>query len=67
MSNIRAFGVGPGCYVMLPIFGPSTIRDSIGVVGNTLLDPFYLSTVGDRNMLLDNNLWRQNLLYRGRI
>lgn len=41
---------------MLPIFGPSTIRDAIGVVGNTALDPFYLSTVGDRNMLLDNNL-----------
>ena len=41
---------------MLPIFGPSTIRDARGVVGNTALDPFYLSTVGDRHMLLDNNL-----------
>tara|TARA_B100000161_G_scaffold99884_1_gene70500 strand:- start:667 stop:1446 length:780 start_codon:yes stop_codon:yes gene_type:complete len=55
-QTLGAFGVGPGCYVMLPIFGPSTIRDTFGVVGNTLLDPFYLSTVGDRNMLLDNNL-----------
>tara|TARA_B100001248_G_scaffold64785_1_gene45251 strand:+ start:53 stop:811 length:759 start_codon:yes stop_codon:yes gene_type:complete len=55
-QTLGSYGVGPGCYVMLPVFGPSTVRDTFGVVGNTLLDPFYLSTVGDRNMLLDNNL-----------
>ena len=55
-QTLAVWGAESGCYVMLPIFGPSTIRDAIGVVGNTALDPFYLSTVGDRNMLLDNNL-----------
>ena len=30
-----------GCYLMLPIFGPTTIRDAVGKVANTLLDPFY--------------------------
>ena len=55
-QTLGSYGVGPGCYVMLPVFGPSTVRDALGVVGNTILDPFYLSTVGDRNMLLDNNL-----------
>jgi phospholipid-binding lipoprotein MlaA len=26
---------------MLPVFGPSTGRDSVGKVGDTLLDPLY--------------------------
>ena len=53
-QTLGFWGVGNGCYLMLPVFGPTTIRDAAGKVANTLLDPFYLTTVGDQTVL-DNN------------
>ncbi len=58
-QTLGSWGVGQGCYLMLPVLGPSTLRDSVGKIGNTLLDPFYLSTVGDKELLLGNNLGDQ--------
>ena len=55
-QTLGYWGVGHGCYVVLPVFGPTTLRDGLGKIGNTYLDPFYLSTVGDKEYLLDNNL-----------
>ena len=53
-QTLGFWGVGNGCYLMLPLFGPSTTRDAVGKVANSLLDPFYLTTVGDQTVL-DNN------------
>jgi len=53
-QTLGVWGVGSGCYLMLPIFGPSTARDVVGKVANTLLDPFYMTTVGN-GKVLDNN------------
>ena len=53
-QTLGFWGVGNGCYLMLPIFGPSTTRDAVGKIANSLLDPFYLTTVGDQTVL-DNN------------
>ena len=50
-QTLGAWGVGPGCYFVLPILGPTTVRDAVGRIGNTLLDPFYIMTVGDREMM----------------
>ncbi len=38
------YGAGPGFYVVLPVLGPSSLRDGIGLIGDTVLDPvhFYL-------------------------
>lgn len=33
------WGVGSGPYVVLPFFGPSTVRDSVGLVMDTLFNP----------------------------
>ena len=55
-QTLGVWGIGHGCYVVLPVFGPSTVRDTVGKVANMALDPFYLSTVGDKELLLDNNL-----------
>ena len=55
-QTLGAWGIGHGCYVMLPVLGPATLRDGVGKIGNVMLDPFYLSTVGDKEMLLGNNL-----------
>ena len=54
-QTLGAWGIEHGCYVMLPVLGPATLRDGCGKIGNAMLDPFYLSTVGDKEMLLGNN------------
>ena len=53
-QTLGYWGIGPGCYIMLPVIGPSTTRDTVGKIANTLLDPFYMTTVGDKKVL-DNN------------
>ena len=45
-QSLAKAGVGPGCYVVLPILGPSTARDTIGSAFNFLGgDPWYNVTV----------------------
>ncbi len=38
-QTFGAWGVGEGPYLMLPIFGPSNVRDAIGLAGDFFLDP----------------------------
>jgi phospholipid-binding lipoprotein MlaA len=38
-QTLFLYGVGSGPYVMLPIFGPSTARDSVGFVVDSVLRP----------------------------
>tara|TARA_B100002051_G_C16535480_1_gene534870 strand:- start:2 stop:790 length:789 start_codon:yes stop_codon:yes gene_type:complete len=39
-------GVGPGCYLVLPVLGPSTVRDTVGTLVNLSGgDPFYNITI----------------------
>ena len=33
------YGIGNGIYLVWPIFGPSTVRDTVGMVGDWYLDP----------------------------
>ena len=41
-QSFGAAGVGPGCYLVLPVLGPSTVRDTAGSVVNLLGgDPWY--------------------------
>ena len=35
------WGVGSGPYMVLPFFGPSNVRDTIGLIADTALDPFF--------------------------
>ena len=39
-QTLGAYGIGPGCYFVLPILGPTTARDSIGMIADTFVDPF---------------------------
>ena len=47
-QTLAAWGVGSGPYVMLPVFGASTVRDSLGLVVDTVVNP--LQTVEDRSL-----------------
>ena len=33
-QSLAKAGVGPGCYIVLPVLGPSTARDTISSIGN---------------------------------
>jgi phospholipid-binding lipoprotein MlaA len=45
-QTLAAHGVGPGCYIVLPVLGPSTTRDTVASVVNFMGgDPWYNVTV----------------------
>ena len=42
------YGVPPGPYLVLPLFGPSTVRDAVGSIGNYYVNP--LSYIDPRGL-----------------
>jgi phospholipid-binding lipoprotein MlaA len=40
-QTFAVWGFGSGAYLMLPFFGPSSLRDGIGRLGDTVMDPLY--------------------------
>lgn len=53
-QTLGKWGVESGCFIMLPILGPSTTRDTVGKIANTILDPFYMVTVGNKTFMENN-------------
>jgi phospholipid-binding lipoprotein MlaA len=49
-QTLGAYGVQGGCYFVLPILGPTTIRDSIGKVADTFVDPFAHVTLRENEL-----------------
>ena len=53
-QTLGAWGIGPGCYLVLPVLGPSTIRDTAGSFVNVLGgDPGYNVSIHGNNEFLD--------------
>ena len=50
-QTLGSYGIGPGCYFVLPVFGPTTARDSIGLIADTFLDPFAHVTLRENEIL----------------
>jgi len=51
-QTLGAWGVEPGPYFVLPLFGPSNIRDTIGMAGNYFTDPVvHIDHVPTRNQV----------------
>lgn len=50
-QTLGTYGVGTGCYFVLPIFGPTTVRDSIGMFADTFVDPFAYITIREKELL----------------
>ena len=50
-QTLGAYGIGPGCYFVLPILGPTTARDSIGMIADTFVDPFAHVTWREKELL----------------
>ena len=50
-QTLGAYGVSAGCYFVLPILGPTTIRDSFGMIADTFVDPFAHVTLREKELL----------------
>ena len=49
-QTLGAYGIGGGCYFVLPVLGPTTIRDSLGMVMDTFVDPFAHVTIREKEI-----------------
>ena len=49
-QTLATYGVGPGCYFVLPILGPTTARDSIGLIADSFVDPFAHVTLREKEL-----------------
>ena len=50
-QTLGSYGIGTGCYFVLPILGPTTARDSIGIIADTFVDPFAHITLRQNEIL----------------
>ena len=57
-QTLGAWGFGPGCYIVLPVLGPSTIRDTGGSFANVFGgDPFYNASIHGNNEFLSEGVF----------
>jgi len=49
-QTLGSYGIGPGCYFVLPILGPTTARDSIGLLADSFVDPFAHVTLREKEI-----------------
>ena len=57
-QTLGAWGVGPGCYLVLPVLGPSTVRDTVGSFANVMGgDPWYNASVQGNNEFLSESVF----------
>ena len=49
-QTLGTYGIGPGCYFVLPILGPTTARDSVGLLADTFVDPFAHITLREKEI-----------------
>ena len=50
-QTLGAYGIGPGCYFVLPVLGPTTARDSFGMLADSFVDPFAHITWREKELL----------------
>ena len=49
-QTLGSYGIGPGCYFVLPILGPTTARDAFGLLADTFVDPFAHVTIREKEI-----------------
>ncbi|MDA9180903.1 VacJ family lipoprotein [Pelagibacteraceae bacterium] len=50
-QTLGSYGMGTGCYFVFPILGPTTVRDSFGLLADTFVDPFAHVTIREHKLL----------------
>ena len=65
-QTLGTWGVGPGCYLVLPVLGPTTVRDTAGMFVNVLGgDPYYNISTNGNNEYLDAELFAATRILTG--
>ena len=54
-QTLGVWGADTGCYFVLPVLGPTTARDALGMVGNVFIDPVYQLTHGSETDIVIGN------------
>jgi len=50
-QTLASYGIGSGCYFVLPVLGPTTARDTVGLIADTFVDPFAHITIREKELL----------------
>ncbi len=57
-QTLGVWGIGPGCYMVLPVLGPSTVRDTAGSFANIMGgDPWYNASAHGNNEFLSEKIY----------
>ena len=65
-QTLGTMGFGEGCYVVLPILGPSTVRDAAGSFVNILGgDPWYNASINGNNEFLNKSEYATTKILTG--
>jgi phospholipid-binding lipoprotein MlaA len=65
-QTLGKWGVGAGCYIVLPVLGPSTIRDTAGSFMNVLGgDPYYNASTHGNNQYLNDKVFMTTKVMTG--
>ena len=57
-QTLGTWGIGPGCYIVLPVLGPSSLRDTAGSFMNVMGgDPWYNASVQGNNEYLSESIY----------
>ena len=64
-QTLGVWGADTGCYFVLPVLGPTTTRDAVGLIGNVFVDPVYhLTHNSETDIIVGNeNLSEHNYYY----
>ena len=65
-QTLGSWGLGHGCYLVLPVLGPSSVRDTAGMFINVMGgDPYYRVSVNGNNEYLDGELYAATKMLSG--
>jgi phospholipid-binding lipoprotein MlaA len=65
-QTLGVWGVGAGCYLVLPVLGPSTVRDTAGSFMNIMGgDPWYNASTHGNNEYLSKSLYMKSKVLSG--
>ena len=65
-QTLGKWGIGPGCYLILPVLGPSTVRDTAGSFINVIGgDPWYNASIDGNNEYLSEKTYMNTKILSG--
>ena len=56
-QTLGFYGISNDIHIVLPLFGPSNLRDTIGLVGDTFVNPIHYAQKRDWNVFKSNNFY----------